>query len=80
MFFKIGILKIFRNVNRKTPVLESLINKVQAVKSLALLIRDTNTGVFLYYCEIFKNSFFYKIPPVAASGFTNGKLIFYRTG
>ena len=34
MFFKIGVLKIFCNIRKKTPVLESLFNK-------------SATGVFL---------------------------------
>ena len=44
----------------KTPVLESLFNKVAGLQ------------LFCEYCEIFKNSFFHKTPPVAVSEkFTN---------
>ena len=33
MFFKIGVLNKFRNIHSKTPVLESLINKVIDLKT-----------------------------------------------
>ena len=36
-------------------MLESLFNKVAT-----LLKRDSNTGFFTKYCEILKNSFFYR--------------------
>ena len=32
----------------------------------SLLKRDSNTGVFLWNCDIFKNSFFYRTPSVDA--------------
>ena len=51
------ILKI-HNIERKTPVLESVFNKVAGVLSLQLSCE---------YCKIFRKSFFYKTPPVAAS-------------
>ena len=49
MFFEIGVLKIFCNIHRKTPVLESLFNKVAGLTSCpaTLLKRDFNKGVFL---------------------------------
>ena len=34
MFFNIGVLKIFCNIHRETPVLESLLNKVAGLKAL----------------------------------------------
>ena len=43
------------NIQRKTPVLESVSNKVAGLQFSC------------EYCEIFKNSFFHKTPPVAAS-------------
>ena len=47
----------FLNTHRKTSVLESLFNN-----------GVSSTQVFsCEYCEIFKNSFFYRTPPVAAS-------------
>ena len=30
--------------------------------------KDSSTGAPCGYCEIFKNSFFYRTPPVTASG------------
>ena len=55
MFFKTGVLKNFAIFTGK-HLLESLFNKE------ALLKRDTTCE----YCEIFKNSFFNRAPPVAA--------------
>ena len=55
MFFETDVLKKFRNIQRKTPVLESVFNKVAGLQ------------LSCEYCEIFKNSFFHKTPPVAAS-------------
>ena len=37
----------FRKFHSKTPVLESLFNKVQGFRSATLSKRDSNTGVFL---------------------------------
>ena len=46
----------FRNIHRKTPVLESLLNKVAGSQTL---LKGTPTLVFsCEYCEIAKNSFF----------------------
>ena len=58
MFFEMGVLKKFRNTQRKTPVLDSAFNKVSGLQ----LSRE--------YCEIFKNTFFHKTPLVAASVFS----------
>ena len=44
----------------KTPVLRSLYSKVAALQTCNFLKRDYNTGVY-------KNSFLYRTPPVAAS-------------
>ena len=44
------------NIQSKTPVLESLFNKVAALQ------------LSCEYCKICKNSFFHKTPLVAASG------------
>ena len=53
MFFKIGILKNFTTFN----------GKLQQDREF-----NTPTQVFsCEYCQIFKNSFFYRTPPVAAS-------------
>ena len=47
---------------------ESLFKKVAGLEAPSLLKGDFNTGVSCEYCEIFKNSFFYRTPLVAASG------------
>ena len=47
-----------RNIDWKTPVLESLFNKVAS----------TNTGVFLWLLQNFWNQLFHRTPPVAAFG------------
>ena len=48
MFFKLGVLKNFAKFHRKTPVLESLFNKVPNLKGLQLKLKRTSiTGVFL---------------------------------
>ena len=46
----------FHKFRRRTPALESLLNKVA----------DSNAGIF-EICEIFKNTFFYRTSPVTAS-------------
>ena len=52
MFFKIGVLKNLQYSERKTPVLEPLFDKVAALQ---------------LPCETFKNKFFNKTLPLAAS-------------
>ena len=44
MFFKIGVFKKIREFHRKTPVMETLVDKVAVA---TLLKRHSNTGVFL---------------------------------
>ena len=46
---------------------ESVFNKVADWKLATLLKKDSNTGVACEYCEIFKNSFFYRTLLEAAS-------------
>ena len=68
MFSKISALKNFANVIGKHQCWSIFLIKLQAWRSATLLKRDSNTGVFLCeICEIFKNTFFYRTPPVAAS-------------
>ena len=58
----------FRNNHRKTAVLESLLNKVTDWRPVALLNKDSNTGVSMWILKnFFKNSFLYKTPAVVAS-------------
>ena len=40
--------------------------KLQVFRPTTYLKRDPNSGVSCGYCEIFKNSFFYRKLPVAA--------------
>ena len=61
MFLIIDGLKNFANFTGKHHCLESLFNKVADLK-------ETPTQVFSSeMCEIFKDTFFYRTPPVAAS-------------
>ena len=66
MFFKIGILKNFTGKHLRWSLFSI---KLQALRPAILLKRDFNTGVFLWNLEIFKNTFSYRRPPVAASIF-----------
>ena len=54
-----GCSEKFRNIHRKTPLSESLSNKVSGLKACIFIQKETPTQVFFCeYCEIFKNSFF----------------------
>ena len=65
MFFKIDVLENFRKFHRKTLVFESLLIKLQAWRPL---FKETPIQVlFCEICKIFKNTFYYRTPPVAAS-------------
>ena len=56
MFLKIDVLKKISDIGRKTPVLESLLNKVAGLKFFIIKrLQHMFSGA---YCEIFKNSFF----------------------
>ena len=49
----------FCNIHRKTPVLESLFNKVSGLKACIFIEKYTPTQLFSYeYYKIFKNNFF----------------------
>ena len=64
VFSKKGVLGNFEKIHRKPPVLESLFfNKVAGLRTL--------TQVFsCEFCQISKNTFSYRTPPVAASNTT----------
>ena len=62
--------RIAGNIIKETPVLVSLFNKV-AVRPANLLKRVSNANVFLWICDIFKNSLFHRTPLVAASNSYN---------
>ena len=58
----------FRKIHEKTPVLESLFNKVSGLKACKFIKKETMAQMF--FCEIyeiFKNTFFHRIPSVATS-------------
>ena len=48
----------FHNILRKTPVLESLFNRVAV----------NVAKYYCEYCEFFEKNFFYRTPPVDGSG------------
>ena len=52
---KKAVLKVL-NIHRKTPMLESLFNKVQGWRAATLLNGDSNTGIFLWIL-LFTNSY-----------------------
>ena len=67
MFFRIGVLKNFAIFTGKRLYCSCFVIKLQAFRSRTLL-KETPRQVFSYeYCEVFKNSFFYRTPLVAAS-------------
>ena len=69
-FVKKVFLKISQNT-QKTPVSESSsLIKLQA-QACNFIKKETQAQVFsCEFCEIFKNSLFYRTPPVAASSFS----------
>ena len=62
MFFKVSALKNL--ADRKTPVLESIFNRVAVLRPAALSKRDSNsnTGVSGECCKISKKGFFHRTP------------------
>ena len=69
MFFEIGNLKNFVRFTGKQLCWDLFLIKLRAVRSATFLKSDSNTGFFCRYCEIFKNSIFYRTSPVAAFDF-----------
>ena len=67
MFFKIGSLKNFPIFTGKHLRWGLFLIKMQAFRPATFLRRDVNTGVSCGYCEIFKNSIFYRTSPVVTS-------------
>ena len=55
MFFKIDVLKNYE-FHQKHQCW--ILIKLQAIRLVALLNRDSNTGVFFETCEIFKHTYF----------------------
>ena len=78
MFFKIeGSLK-FRNIHKKLLMLESLSNQDLLKKGLLNFIKKRlqHRCFPVNIAKLFKNSFLYRLPPVAAFGYSNQWKIF----
>ena len=64
MFFNVGVLENFAIFTGKHLYWSLFLIKLQACN----FVKKTPTQVFSCpYCEIFRTSFFYRTPPVAAS-------------
>ena len=75
-FCKKGVLKNFAKFTRKHLGQSLFLNKV-AGAACNVIIKETLAQAFsCEFCEIFKNTFFYRTPPVAASD--NLKLLLFR--
>ena len=69
VFFKIGVLKNFTTFKEKHLCWSLFLIKLQAWRP-TLYQKEILTQVFSYkYCKIVKNSFLYRTPLMAASGF-----------
>ena len=64
---KIGVLKIFAKLTGKHLCQSLIFNKVASLWPATLLKKETGTGVFCEFCEIFKNTFFTEQLQVTAS-------------
>ena len=70
MFFKIGIPKNFAKFTGKHLRHFLFFNKVARPQVCIFIKKEILAQVFSYeFCEIFKNNFFYRTLPVAASDF-----------
>ena len=68
ILFKISILKSFAIFTEKHQGWTLFLVKLHVSKPASLLKGETNKIFSCEYCEIFKNSLFYRTPLVAASG------------
>ena len=66
MFFKVGVLKSYAIFTRKHLRWSRFSIKLQSFRPATLKVTPTKV-FFCEYCKIFKNSFFHRTPPVAAS-------------
>ena len=77
MFFTIDVLKIFRKLHRKVPVLESFCN-LDLPLGLQLYQKGTPAQAFsCEICKIFKSTFFYRSPLATFNFFHKIKSIPY---
>ena len=68
LFFKKGCSKKFCNIHRKTPMLESLFNKVAGLQGCSFIKkRLQHRCFFCEYYKLFKNSYFEEHLKTAAS-------------
>ena len=74
VFYKKGVLRNFAKFTEKHMYRSLIFNKVAGLQPARLLKRDSDSGVFLQYCEISNNTFFYGTQPVAV-GRKKGSLL-----
>ena len=68
VFCKNGVLRNFAKFTGKHLCQNLFFNKVAGLRPATLLKRETLAQVFSFeFCEISKNTFSYRTPPVAAS-------------
>ena len=59
VFYKKSCSKTFGNIHRKTPTLESLLNRVTCLKTCNVIKKRLQRRLFSSeYCEIFRNTYF----------------------
>ena len=66
VFCRKGVLKNFTTFTGKYLCQSLFFNKVAGLRPATLLKRVPGTGVSRKFCEIFKNTYFCRTPPVAA--------------
>lgn len=67
LFCKKGVPEKSRKTHRKTPLPESLLNKVSGLQLANLLKRGSSTGNFLWNLQNFKSSYFVEYLRTVAS-------------
>ena len=77
MFFKIYVLKTFANFIEKHLCCSLFLLRLQTLRTATLLKGASNIGVSCEICEIVKNTFFYRTPPVAASVIFSLEYLFF---
>ena len=77
MFFKIGVLKSFTNFTGKHWFWILFVKSLET-EELQLNLKKSPTQVFsCEVCKTFKNTFFYKKPPVTASALPVAASVFF---
>ena len=67
-FSGLGVFKHFANCTRKNLCWSLFLIKLQPWRPDPFSKRDSNAGVFLWNCKIFRKSFFHRTPPVTTFG------------